>query len=233
MNGKMWCFLLLAVAMETQSFEIYNNPYLSNKYDVNTIKLFTQQRYYEVDAKCVTNCTHKSYKTSDILHETGKVNIYFPKCCEPNFFYHPKQHKCIYVNGTTEIYDDEDFHVRIVKFGLENCKVITDHVIDNRTFKQAVNVEQNNTVVYNNKSYSLGTYCFDKTYNSTSYILRTCETMDVCTADDSNGKRPLCIKKCCPDGTFYIKDNCTYNNTSGLDISQYSDLISNFTGKIV
>lgn len=137
-------------------------------------------------------------------------DVYFPKCCPPNYIYELKHHKCV-ENNITNFLDEFGNRTLLIRTDLLECKVILDHV--HNTGSATISVDLEGSLHMKDKSYQFGSYCMDNSDEKESLVVRTCEDIHVCRSQGVT-----CIKKCCPDGQYYEGNRCYPGNEFGLSL---------------
>lgn len=167
---------------------------------------------------------------SAINSSIEKDDLYFPKCCPPDYQYDPAHHKCLKNVNSSPVYKDLHLEVNLIGNQLQECEVIVDYVLSNTEFLQQVKFSQTTLILKKEDRFQLGQYCLDKDY-SEKIVLRLCYSHDYCLNQKSGHKR--CIKKCCPEGYYYYMSKCKLNPTIGINMSVHEDVIRNVYGKLV
>ena len=176
---------------------------------------------------CSKNCTHKIECNSS---PELKEKVYFSKCCAPDLVYEKRDHSCISPENFTEpIYQGMSFENMVVKANL-NCNVIVDHVIESIA---DLLINYDGSIVLKNMTYSLGNYCLDRFAGSHGVVVRTCETTEVCQGSGDGDAKMPCVKKCCPDGQFFVKATCQPASGYGLYLDSSYNNIQNEDGMYI
>lgn len=146
----------------------------------------------------------------------------FPKCCPLSFVYNSIIHSCQERPQLNPSYIEQT----ALRIGLPNCRVIVDNELNGTTEYQYALQDSIFLINRINNIDDINSYCLDQTQTG-SFMLRECkDSIDICN-------EIRCFKKCCPDGQSFIDgDRCFDTYKYGLNISKWSNVIENPTGKI-
>ncbi|KAF2894334.1 hypothetical protein ILUMI_11839 [Ignelater luminosus] len=168
-----------------------------------------------------------------------KLNLnFFPKCCPTHSSYDTKIHKCVRLkNESTSNYTSftEDYlneHLLngmfFIQPGLSDCvTVIADYQLSFFDFSL---IDENRGFYLEslNKTFSYGSYCVDKVYNSDNHVARICHPdLSICRHNIFQDDKIRCIRKCCPDGQVYRGGGkCKFDFAHGLDFENSSKIVN-------
>ncbi|XP_045467311.1 probable G-protein coupled receptor Mth-like 3 isoform X2 [Harmonia axyridis] len=140
---------------------------------------------------------------------------YYPKCCQLGHIYNDKLHSCQPANITSSTETTIPLNSFIL-VGLPQCEVIVDFFVSD--LKEVAWPTRILHVKGESRSFDGKKFCVDDTVSGSRYVVRICESLDVCD-------RIRCIHKCCPDGQSFVNGSkCVDTFRYGIDLHSSANI---------
>lgn len=126
----------------------------------------------------------------------------FHKCCPVGSFYNHHNRSC------DKLDLQSSFQATFISVGLPQCVIIKDYIYPSLELVEKRLKGQDDD------------HCLDDTLSG-EFILRVCQTLDVCQST-------MCLRKCCGDGKSFVNgSNCEDTFEKGFYLDHFSNHIEN------